>query len=133
MNAALERQIWQRAEGRCEYCRILQAHDDATFEIDHIIAKKHEGVTLESNLALSCFHCNAFKGPNIAGFDPKTRKLTPLFNPRRHSWTRHFRWDGPYLIGRTGVGRVTIAVLDINDPLRAELRFHLIEEGVFTE
>jgi len=29
--------------------------DDATFEIDHILAKKHHGPTVASNLALSCF------------------------------------------------------------------------------
>ena len=60
-----------------------------------------------------------------------TRKFTPLFNPRRHKWDRHFHWEGPYLIGRTAVGRVTIDVLDINDPLRVELRHELMEEGIF--
>jgi hypothetical protein len=35
------------------------------------------------------------------------------------------------LIGRTAVGRVTVAVLNINDPLRVELRERLIGEGVF--
>jgi len=57
--------------------------------------------------------------------------LTPLFNPRRHKWARHFRWQGAYLIGRTPVGRVTVALLHINDEYRVELREGLIEEGVF--
>ena len=62
---------------------------------------------------------------------PDTRKLTPLFHPRRHKWERHFRWQGPYLIGRTPIGRVTVALLNVNDPFRVELRELLIEEGLF--
>ena len=86
MDAALTRLVWQRANGCCEYCQMPQAADDATFEIDHIIARKHVGPTVASNLCLSCFYCNSFKGSDITGLDPKTRKLTPLFNPRRHKW-----------------------------------------------
>jgi hypothetical protein len=55
MNRALLRQVWQRAQHCCEYCRMPQAFDDATFEIDHIIARKHGGPTVARNLALSCF------------------------------------------------------------------------------
>jgi hypothetical protein len=110
---------------------MLQEYDDALFEIDHIISKKHHGLTVASTLALSCFHCNSFKGSDIGGRDLLTRKLTPFFNPRRHKWSRHFHWEGPYLIGHTAIGRVTIDVLNINDPLRVELRQELIEEGIF--
>ncbi|HKI35820.1 MAG TPA: HNH endonuclease signature motif containing protein [Gemmataceae bacterium] len=131
MDAALIQQVWQRAQHCCEYCRMPQDHDDTTFEIDHIIARKHGGPTVARNLALSCFWCNSFKGSDLGGLDPHTRKLTPLFNPRRHKWSRHFRWDGPFLRGRTPIGRVTIAVLHINDPFRVELREGLIEEGLF--
>jgi hypothetical protein len=129
MNAALIRLVRQRANGRCEYCQVPQEADDATFEIDHIIARKHIGPTVASNLCLSCFYCNSSKGTDISSLDG--RKLTPLFNPRRHKWSRHFRWEGPYLVGRTPVGRVTVALLNINDPVRVELREVLIEEGVF--
>jgi hypothetical protein len=83
------------------------------------------------NLALSCLHCNSHKGPNIAGLDSLTRKLTQLFHPRRHKWDRHFRWQGPYLVGKTAIGRVTIAVLAINGPFLVELRTTLLEEGLF--
>jgi hypothetical protein len=133
MDKALERRVWRRARGCCEYCLMPQRQDDCLFEIDHIISKKHDGLTRINNLSLSCFYCNSFKGPNIAGRDPKTRKLAPLFNPRRNSWPRHFRWRGPYLMGRTAIGRVTITVLKINDPLRVELRQHLINDDVFPE
>jgi len=110
-----------------------QDYDDSPFEIDHIIARKHSGPSVAGNLALSCLHCNSFKGSDIAGRDPRTRKLTPLFNPRRNKWQRHFRWQGAYLVGRTPIGRLTVTVLNINDPFRVELREGLIEEGLFAE
>jgi hypothetical protein len=76
---------------------------------------------------------SSFKGTDIGGRDNLTRKLTPLFNPRRHKWLRHFRWEGAYLVGRTSIGRVTAEVLNINDPLRVELREALMEEGLFPQ
>jgi len=128
MDAALARQVWLRAHHCCEYCRMPQDYDDLTFEIDHIIARKHGGATVASNLALSCFRCNSFKGSDL---DPRTHKLTPLFHPRRDKWSRHFRWNGPVLEGRTPSGRATIPVLHINDPVRIARRAGLIENGVF--
>ena len=131
MERALEEQVWERAGHRCEYCRVAQEHDRLPFEIDHIIAKKHRGLTRAGNLCLARFADNNHKGPNLAGIDPRTRKLTPLFNPRRHKWHRHFRWDGPVLVGLTATGRTTIAVLEINLDYRVAFRQGLIEEGVF--
>jgi HNH endonuclease len=131
MDAALIRHVWRRADGRCEYCRLSQVFDDRPFEIDHIRSQKHQGPTTGGNLALSCFRCNSFKGSDISGIDLQSSKLTGLYNPRRHKWRRHFIWQGAYLVGRTPIGRVTIAVLRINDPFRVELRETLIEEGVF--
>ena len=129
MDRALVRLVWSRARDRCEYCLISQDYDEVPFEVDHIIAKKHRGPTESNNLALSCFACNSSKGSNIAGRDIRTGKLAPLFHPRRHKWTRHFRWAGPTLIGKTPIGRVTIEVLNINDSLRVELRRELAAEG----
>ncbi len=131
MGAALIHLVWQRAANRCEYCRMPQEYDDRTFEIDHIISRKHQGPTVSGNLALSCFRCNSFKGSDISGIDEVTKKLTRLFNPRRHKWAHHFRWEGPYLMGRTTIGRVTVEVLQINDPFRVRVCDELMEEGVF--
>ncbi len=131
MDAALSRLVWQRAKSRCEYCQMSQAADDSSFEIDHIIARKHGGPTTEGNLCLSCYYCNSFKGSDLTGLDTKTRRITPLFNPRRHKWVKHFRWERAYLVGRTQIGRVTVALLHINDEYRVELREWLIEEGAF--
>ncbi len=131
MDRTLEDLIWERAQTLCEYCQMPQEYDGFTREIDHVIAIKHGGEAVASNLALACFPCNNHKGPNIAGLDPTTKKLTKLFNPRRHKWDRHFHWNGPFLVGKTAIGRVTIAVLEINFSERVLLRQSLIEEGVF--
>jgi hypothetical protein len=131
MDRALEELVWERAAHRCEYCRVAQEFDRLPFEIDHIIAQKHGGLARPSNLCLACFACNHHKGPCIAGRDRATKKLVPLFNPRRHKWHRHFRWDGPILIGRTPTGRATVAVLEINLAHRVAFRQGLIDEGVF--
>jgi 5-methylcytosine-specific restriction endonuclease McrA len=131
MDAALIRMVWKRANGCCEYCQMPQAADTATFQIDHIIARKHVGPTVASNLCRSCYYCNVFKSSDLTGRDPKTRKITPLFNPRRHKWSRHFEWKRAHLVGLPPTGRVTVALLHINDKYRVQLREGLIEEGVF--
>jgi hypothetical protein len=132
MDEFIARQVRQRAGDACEYCRMSQAYySTIAFPIDHIIARQHGGTTVLHNLALSCLHCNSHKGPNIAGVDPRSRKLTRLFNPRRHKWNRHFLWDGPYLVGRTAIGRVTVAVLALNNPDHVAVREALIDEGRF--
>src|ERR1700732_1661956 len=114
MTRALARLVSERAAGKCEYCRVPQDHDELSFEIEHIIAKKHGGKSVLSNLAWACFACNHYKGSDIAGRDPATNKLVPLFTPRRHRWERHFRWNGAQLVGRTFIGRATVAVLRMN-------------------
>ncbi len=123
--------VRQRAEGRCEYCRLPQNASHIPFEIDHIISRKQYGRTVASNLALACWYCNSFKGPNISGLDPLTKKLTRLFDPRRHKWSHHFRYQGAVLIGRTAIGRTTIRVLQINCDEAITLRQSLLDEGRF--
>jgi hypothetical protein len=131
MEQALVELVWQRASRRCEYCHVLQAHDPLAFQIDHIIARKHRGATVASNLCLACLACNNHKGPNVAGVDPLTKKVVPLFNPRRHKWHVHFRWDGPVLVGVTPAGRATVNVLEMNLDYRIDFRQSLIDEGAF--
>src|SRR5258708_5081671 len=131
MERALQELVWRRANRRCEYCQVAQDNDRLPFEIDHIIAMKHHGPTRASNLCLACFACNNHKGPNVAGVDPKTKQVVRLFHPRRHKWPRHFRWEGPVLVGRTPIGRATVAVLEINLEYRVAFRQGLIDEGGF--
>lgn len=131
IDAALIREVWRRADARCEYCQLPQECDERPYEIDHAIARKHGGLTVLANLALSCFRCNSYKGSDLSSLDKQTRRLTPLFNPRRHRWTTHFHWQDAVLVGRTPIGRVTVALLHINDEHRVEMRRLLIQEGAF--
>ena len=128
---ALLELVWQRAGGRCEYCQLSWDTLDLAFEVDHIIAEHHRGLTEPNNLCLTCFACNRHKGPNVAGVDPRTGRIVPLFHPRRHKWSRHFRWDGPVLVGKTTNGRATVIALKINLDYRIDLRQGLIDECVF--
>lgn len=117
------RRVRERAENRCEYCRTRQ--DDEPFisyQIEHIIAIQHGGNDDEENLALACTHCNLHKGPNLAGIDPMTGNIEPLFHPRRQSWAEHFEIHGPLIHGKTPCGRATVRVLAMNAEARVDLR-----------
>jgi hypothetical protein len=131
MDDRLREQVWRRAASRCEYCQMPQEFIDASHQVDHVIAEKHRGATTLENLALACFHCNNHKGPNIAGVDPATGQVTPLFHPRHDRWEDHFKWHGPTLAGLTPIGRTTVEVLEINLRHRVAHRRALIEEGAF--
>jgi hypothetical protein len=54
-----------------------------------------------------------------------------LFNPRRHRWQTHFPANGVARIGKTLIGRATVAFLAMNDDERIELRVTLEEESAF--
>jgi hypothetical protein len=100
----------------------------APFQIDHIIARQHGGSDRIENLAFACMHCNRYKGPNLAGIDPLTGTLAPLFNPRTDGWAYHFRWEGAEIIGTSPTGRATVIVLFMNDPEVVWLRSMLAGE-----
>ncbi len=129
MDAATRELVRVRAAGRCEYCHLPQEFDVLPFQIDHVIARQHDGGSTVDNLALSCLSCNAHKGPNLAGIDLHDGTLVELFHPRKHDWQQHFRWDGPRLVALTSIGRVTIAVLQINRSDRVEHRRLLVASG----
>jgi hypothetical protein len=131
MDPRLEQQVWTRARGRCEYCHFPARLTRVPFQIDHVVAEKHRGPTILANLALSCFFCNTYKGPNLAGLDPRSGRLTRLFNPRKDRWREHFRWNGPFLEGQTAVGRTTIEVLRINGADALAVRQSVMDEGIF--
>jgi hypothetical protein len=127
--ASIRETVWQRALGRCEYCQMPQSLTLLPHELDHIIAQQHHGATELENLALACARCNAFKGPNLTGIDPRTGLIVRLFHPRRDLWHEHFHWQGSVLEGLTDIARATIDVLAINEPERVLHRKLLIISG----
>ena len=93
------------------------------FQIDHIIAKKHDGTDDDDNLCLACYECNIYKGSNVATLDPETGNATKLFHPRQQYWDNHFSInDDARILGLTLEGRATIRVLRINDEERVKQR-----------
>jgi len=126
-------QVRRRAAYRCEYCLLAEGLHPSRFTLEHVVAEKHGGLTELWNLAWACLHCNLHKGTDLVGRDGtgSSAKLVPLFNRRRHKWSRHFRFEGPYVIPRTAIGRVTVGVLAMNEPDRVQLRETLIDEGLF--
>jgi hypothetical protein len=131
MERRVEHIVRFRAGGICEYCHLPESISHVQFPLDHITARQHGGQSTEDNLALACPWCNQHKGPNLAGIDPETSEITRLYHPRRDRWLDHFRWEGAVLRAVTGVGRTTIAVLSMNDPMAVSLRRDLMATGVF--
>jgi hypothetical protein len=129
----LRRAAEARAQGLCEYCRIPSRGQVAWFPIDHIVPRSRGGKTELANLAFACPRCNAHKWAHVDGEDATNGATSELFNPREHSWNEHFAWSETELLiveGRTGVGRATVARLQMNDPEIVAIRRLLAEMGL---
>lgn len=123
--------VFQRANGRCEYCHIHQDASPFTHEIDHIVARKHGGQTVPENLALACLACNRRKGSDLTTIDPLTAVVIPLFNPRVQRWPDHFVLHEAVIDGLTPIGRGTVFLLALNASDRLIRRETLLAEGLY--
>ena len=120
---SLARRVRERADNRCECCGLSQAGQEATFHIDHIQPRRDGGATHLDNLALACVSCSLRKGPRTDALDPATDDVVRLFHPRHDRWNEHFSSaDDMRLVGRTEVGRATVALLNMNRPLAVAIR-----------
>ena len=127
MKPSVRELVRQRVGNRCEYCRLPQAAAPFfMFHIEHIRAKQHGGLDEESNLALACPDCNAFKGPNLTSIDSHTDAVVPLFDPRTQNWNDHFVLQEAAILGVTPTGRATVERLQWNDAERLEMRSELL-------
>lgn len=129
--AALRKQVIERANHRCEYCRFPQSVALLAFEMEHIISEKHGGTTTLPNLALACPYCNRAKGTDLGSIDPETNQLTPFFNPRTQIWEEHFALVDATIAPQTASGRVTVLILQFNQPDRLRERTGLIAIGQY--
>ncbi len=123
----VRRQVFERANGNCEYCKNQQGYSTAPFSVEHILALSKQGSNDLENLALSCPACNAHKYTKQAALDPLTRKIVPLFNPREQIWDEHFIWDETLTqkLGLTPTGRATVTCLKMNRVESVNLRMVL--------
>lgn len=74
-------EVARRAGFRCEYCRIKEEDSFLSFQIDHIVGKKHGGGDEIDNLAPACPHCNQYKGADLTTFIGSYDNIIPLFHP----------------------------------------------------
>lgn len=111
----LTQEVRDRAGEVCEYCRLPQSSQEATFHIDHIIPRLEDGKTEASNLALACVTCSLRKGAKIVAIDPLTQTTVRLFHPREQKWNEHFQITEEFVFqGLTPTGRATIEKLGMN-------------------
>lgn len=115
ISARLVKKVRQRARNNCEYCRLPQEWQEATFHVDHVQPRSANGPTSLENLALACVSCSLRKAARGRTRDPQSRRMVRLFNPRSDNWSRHFAFTATWRIrGRTATGRATIAALHMN-------------------
>lgn len=131
VSEVVRKAVVQRAEAKCEYCQLPQSASIYTHEVDHVIAIKHDGQTVLENLALTCLHCNRHKGSDLTTFDPKSKDLVRLFNPRLQAWEDHFEFLGPHIVGKTATGRATAKLLQMNSSRRLLARQALMAQGEY--
>lgn len=130
-SARMRQQVRRRAGGRCEYCLIHEGDGYVSYQIDHILARKHGGTTTLNNLAFTCVLCNRYKGSDIAAPDPETGEIVPLFHPRRQRWQDHFALRDALIIPLTSTGRATVVLLRLNAPQRVLERAELLKAGQY--
>ncbi len=111
--------VAKRANYCCEYCRIPDTDSYYGFQVDHIVSRKHEGVTLLKNLAYACPDCNRYKGTDLGTYLNKPFVFIRLFNPRLDMWHEHFETNkSGFISSKTEIGEATLKILTINHPDR---------------
>jgi hypothetical protein len=114
ISPSLRRTVAKRANWQCEYCRIPEAELFAGCEVDHIISRKHSGLTDAANLAFSCERCNRAKGTDIGSVIEADGRFVRLFNPRLDTWRDHFQLEAARIKPLTAIGEVTVRLLRLN-------------------
>ena len=127
--STLRKSVIRRAENICEYCRLSQKGQEATFHIDHVFPVVSGGTTVIENLALACVSCSLRKGAKQIAVDSETMTEVSLFNPRVDDWNEHFQWNEIVLVGKTSKGRATIETLDLNRRIILAIREEEVLSG----
>jgi HNH endonuclease len=119
---SVRRRVIERAMERCEYCQMV----GWPLSVDHVIprssrtgevsAESIENLDDPENLAAACMLCNRAKWDTRTAADPLSSERVTLFNPRRQRWSAEFTWLADYtiILGRTAIGRATVAALGVN-------------------
>lgn len=130
--ADLVRSVRERAGNVCEYCRLPQSCQEATYHIDHVIPRHAGGETSLDNLALACVTCSLKKAARTHAIDDHSGQPASIFNPRTQAWDEHFDWTIDWQVqGLTPTGRATAAALGMNRPAIIAIRGLLADVGRF--
>lgn len=131
ISRALRDKVAAEAGDRCGYCLTPRSFTAMPMHVEHITPVAAGGPSTEDNLWLACPLCNGHKGTQTHGIDPETGKRISLFNPRRQTWSDHFRWseDGTQIVGLTPTGRATVIALKLNNEHLARARRRWVSVG----
>ena len=129
VSESLRRLVAERADYRCEYCLLHEDDSYSSHQIDHIISRKHGGLSDPDNLAYACLRCNAWKGSDIGSVDAQSGALVNLFHPRRQRWEDHFALRGAIVEPLTPEGKATARLLKLNLDKRVVERRLLFATG----
>lgn len=116
---------------RCAFCRAPEFVSTSEHEIDHVVPEAGGGATEEGNLCLACTGCNKRKSARLCAIDPRTKQRVRLYHPRIQRWDDHFAWEagGLRIVGRTAIGRATVAALGLNRSQQVTARLHCTSAG----
>jgi hypothetical protein len=121
--------VAERADFLCEYCLLHEDDGFFAFQTDHIISRKHGGISDLVNLAFACPACNRHKGSDLGTISRRTGNLTRFFNPWTDVWTKHFSPAGAVIEAISDIGEGTVRILGFNEDDRVLERQTLIEIG----
>ncbi len=118
ISAKAWRQIRQEFKWRCAYCQMPAIYLPQGLQKEHIVPLSVGGRDAAKTICPAYPNCNSHKAKKNFAIDPQTGENAPLFDPRKQKWPAHFEWDEPgtEVIGRTPIGRATVAGLKMNLP-----------------
>jgi len=123
--------VSHRAAFRCEYCKVPDLGFAFPFQIDHIRAIKHNGLTVLSNLAYCCPDCNRYKGTDPGSYLDESTAIIRFYNPRTDIWEDHFVIDDGIIYPKTQEGNVTVHIFQFNLPERIIYRQELVASDLY--
>ncbi|MFV1967693.1 MAG: HNH endonuclease [Pirellulaceae bacterium] len=118
----------------CEYCRLPQSCQEATFHIDHVVPRDAGGETSLDNLALACVTCSLKKAARTQAVDDQSGEQASIFSHRGQTWDEHFGWTVDWHAqGLTPTGRAAAEALGMNRPAIIAIRELLADAGRFPD
>jgi HNH endonuclease len=131
ISVELRNRIRAHDRNRCCYCLTTESNSGIRMTCDHFWPRTKDGKTSFENLCLACRSCNEFKSNTTEALDTISGETVGLFNPRLHNWPTHFEWiaDSTEVVGISAIGRVTVTVLQMNNPAIVAARRRWVSVG----